>query len=238
LTVALALLIAVNTIPAQCKEALPDGTHYYAIGYWYSATNINNQTLGVTGMITVYDNKIKGTRQHILEFVQIIFSDGSWMQIGYQKKKSTGQLVYYYEYFIYSAGDWSGVNPFGSATPGAVPILMVYRISPSNSEWKWRAVKDGVKIIDKTFPSKYSSGRAEAALESLDLNEDITYNDGRGRFTSLKYYDGSTWKNWNAIKFTNGSGEGGMEGLPDPPYHAMPLDTNAFKTWGDYDADP
>ncbi|MEM2849336.1 MAG: hypothetical protein QXI36_03565 [Candidatus Bathyarchaeia archaeon] len=235
--ITLALLMLMNITLVQGKRTLLDGTHYYAIGYWYSETNIKNQTLGMSGMIEVYDNKIKGTGKYIVEFVQILFSDGSWMQIGYQKK-STGERVYYYEYFIYLTGNWSKIVPFGNAPAGAVSTFMVYRVGSSNNGWRWRAVKDGNTIIETIFPSKYSLGRAEAALESLDANEEITYNDGRGRFTSLKYYDGITWKNWNAIKFTNGSGKSGAEYPPDPPYHAEPLDTNAFKTWGDYDADP
>ncbi|MEM1569875.1 MAG: hypothetical protein QXM89_02305 [Candidatus Bathyarchaeia archaeon] len=63
-------------------------------------------------------------------------------------------------------------------------------------------------------------------------------NDGRGRFTELKYYYGGSWSSWNAIKFTNGSGKAGMEYPPDPPYRAKALDTNGLITWGDYDADP
>ncbi len=102
-TITLALLMLTDTTLVQGKETLPDGTHYYAIGYWYSDVNIKNQTLGMSGMIKVYDDKIKGAGKYMVEFVQILFSDGSWMQIGYQKK-STGERVYYYEYFIYSTG--------------------------------------------------------------------------------------------------------------------------------------
>lgn len=213
------LLVAIST-PVRCKGHTPECYwHYYAIGFWYDPINLNNQTLGVSGRITVYDNKIKGTGKYIVEFVQILFSDGSWMQIGYQKK-STGERVYYYEYFIRSTGDYSGIVPFGNAPAGAVPTFMVYRVSSSNNGWKWRAIKDGNIIIDKIFPSKYSYGRAEAVFESVDSSDKTSYNQGIGLFTTLKYSYGGIWSNWNRIKFTNGSGKAGAEFPPDPPYHA------------------
>ncbi|MEM2373691.1 MAG: hypothetical protein QXI11_04535 [Thermoproteota archaeon] len=96
------LLVGVAT-PVRGKGHTSEcNWHYYAIGFWYDPINLNNQTLGVSGKITVYDNKIKGTGRWIVEFVQILFYDGSWLQIGYEKnREGTGELKYYWEYCIY-----------------------------------------------------------------------------------------------------------------------------------------
>lgn len=42
-------------------------------------TNINNQTLDVSGRIMVYDNKIKGNGLRVYEFMRILFSNESWI---------------------------------------------------------------------------------------------------------------------------------------------------------------
>ncbi|MEM1569952.1 MAG: hypothetical protein QXM89_05345 [Candidatus Bathyarchaeia archaeon] len=132
----------------------------------------------------------------------------------------------------------SNESLFEKATAGSVPEFKIYRSGSSNSGWVWKLLKDGVLKKQLSLPSAYSTGRAEAAFESIDSSEEITYNQGTGLFTTLKYYYSGSWLNWNAIKFTNGRGKAGAEYPPDPPYHAKALNTNAFKTWGDYDADP
>jgi len=48
-------------------------------------TNINNQTLGVSGRIMVYDNKIKGNGLRVYEFMRILFSNESWIWIGVRR---------------------------------------------------------------------------------------------------------------------------------------------------------
>lgn len=224
------LLLSITQRSTCTVSSNASENRFYAIGFWYSSTNINNQTLGVSGRITVYDNKIKGTGLRVYEFVQILFSDGSWIQIGYVKYLS-GQLEYYWEY-LFAAAPPPSFYPIGPAKAGETPLFKIYRSDTTT----WKLLKDGSqwKI---TAPSGYSRGRAEAALESVDSAKK-TMNDGRGRFTELKYYYGGSWSNWNAIKFTNGSGKAGVEYPPDPPYHAKASDTNGFITWGDYDADP
>ncbi|MEM2848711.1 MAG: hypothetical protein QXI36_00350 [Candidatus Bathyarchaeia archaeon] len=235
------ILLTVISTPVQSSKHphTPECNYrYYAIGFWYNPVNLNNQTLGVYGRITVYDNKINGTGVRVLEFVQILFYDGSWLQIGYLKEGSTGELKYYWEYCIYAWSDPYDEDLFEDATTGSVPEFKIYRLGASGSDWVWDLLKDGLLAKRMIIPQRYSTGRAEAALESVDSSDEITYNEGTGLFTSLKYYYGGSWSNWNAIKFTNGRGKAGAEFPPDSPYHVKALNTNAFKTWGDYDADP
>ena len=156
----------------------------------------------------------------------MMFDDDSWIQIGYEKNlEGNMELKYYYEYFIISSGYTS--NTFGSASAGEAPSFSIYRSGSSNNGWIWKLTKDGVLVAQPTVPLGYSSGRAEAFFESVDATKEVSYNQGTGRFTELKYYYGGAWSSWNAIKF-----------IVYAPYHAKPLDTNKFQTWGDYDADP
>lgn len=174
----------------------------------------------MSGRITVYNNKIKGTGICIFECVNMMFSDGSWIQIGYEKNwEGNMELKYYYEYYfpLYAQYD---LICFENAIAGSAPTFKIYRSGFSNNLPVWKFIKDGVTVLTMIAPNaKYSSGKAEAFFESVDDTEEVSYNQGMGRFTELKYYYGGVWSNWNAIKFT-----------VDSPYHAMPLDTNKFET--------
>jgi hypothetical protein len=226
----IAFILLVADIPLVWADGKlgPDGKyHFYARGYWYSSINISNKTQGVSGRITVYDNKIKGTGVCVFECVNILFGDGSWIQIGYEKNlEGNMELKYYYEYYIFP-----DIPPvpytFGSASAGEAPSFSIYCSGSSNNGWIWKLTKDGVLVVQLTIPTEHGSGRAEAFFESVDATKEVSYNQGTGRFTELKYYYGGAWSNWDAIKF-----------IIYTPYHAKPLDTNKFQTWGDYDADP
>ncbi|MBS7611131.1 hypothetical protein KEJ27_02800 [Candidatus Bathyarchaeota archaeon] len=228
--VIITVVVATIVYPVWAEGHLgPDGYyHFYARGYWYFSININYQTLGVSGRITVYNNKIKGTGICIFECVNTMFSDGSWIQIGYEKNwEGNMELKYYYEYYIVRATPQPILTPFKSASAGEVPSFNIYRSGSLNNGWVWKMIKDGSLVQQLTLPSFYASGKAEAFFESVDTTKEMSYNQGTGRFTELKYYYGGVWSSWDAIKF-----------IVDSPYHVKPLDANKFETWGDYDADP
>ncbi len=94
-------------------------------------------TLGVSGRITIYNNEIKSTRICVFECVNVMFSDGSWIQIGYEKNwEGNMELKCYYEYYIIPQQLLGPIlNPFKSASAGEVPSFNIYRSGSLNNEW-------------------------------------------------------------------------------------------------------
>jgi len=146
----------------------------------------------------VYPNSYK------VECLGAARSDGTaWVEVGWCKYGTdwSGQpQVPTMFYAVYNNGYYDDVDKDAVAVNSAHYYAMRYVGVDSNGSSKWNFYLNNVyKGYEVVINGRLSSAVALSQSETHFQNPPSQYDDAKGHFYGMTYYDGSVWRPWNSL---------------------------------------